>query len=222
MHCIVALYGVPLLSSQQETNCLSCRSTALQGGTTARCRSWARKTTLLSRVPKAHTKDELSELLKAAAMGRDKRTAAAAQSTGASAGGDHGGSGELDETNQQAEQLATMAKDFLAARKDKAQEKALKRQLGAHLAMCYPVSQPCAAAVTQCVLPCQSTPTHLTLPALMRLADWPLLCVVLCAAADGTWEPLLSSLAAQVDSSPPFGTRSLLSVLAFSEAGGSI
>lgn len=92
----------------------------------------AGKTTLLSRVPKAHTKDELSELLKAAAMGRDKRTAAAAQSTGASAGGDHGGSGELDETNQQAEQLATMAKDFLAARKDKAQEKALKRQLGAH------------------------------------------------------------------------------------------
>ena len=43
-----------------------------------------------------------------------------------------------------------MAKDFLAARKDKAQEKALKRQLGAHLAICYPVSQPCAAAVTQC------------------------------------------------------------------------
>ena len=120
----------------------------------------AGKTTLLSRVPKAHTTDELSELLKAAAKRADKRTATAAQSTGASAGGDYGEGGELDETNRQAEQLAAMAKDFLAARKDKAQEKTLKKQLGVHL----PVHSQCrtlaAAPQRVCRAVCAAMPDY--------------------------------------------------------------
>ncbi len=85
----------------------------------------AGQATLLSRLPTAHTTWELTELLKVAATGGSKSTAA---------GGGTEASGEPDEKDQQAEQLALMANDFLAARKDKdkAQQKKLKKQLGAN------------------------------------------------------------------------------------------
>lgn len=82
----------------------------------------AGQATLLSRLPPAHTTGELTELLKAAAMGGSKPAAPGGNDTG----------GEPHEKGQQAEQVALMAKDFLAARKDKdkAQQKKLKKQLG--------------------------------------------------------------------------------------------
>ena len=88
----------------------------------------AGQATLLSRLPPAHTTGELTELLKAAAMGGSKPAAPGGNDTG----------GEPHEKGQQAEQVALMAKDFLAARKDKAQQKKLKKQLGAN--QCYPFS----------------------------------------------------------------------------------
>ena len=87
---------------------------------------------MLSRIPKAHTTGELTELLKAAATGGPQRTAAVTQSDSLGAGSDNAGAEEVNEHDRNTEQIALMAKDFLAARKDKdkAQQKKLKKQLG--------------------------------------------------------------------------------------------
>lgn len=179
--------------------------------------------TVLSRVPKARTTGELTELLEAAAMRCSESTAPPNPDIPGVESVD--GSEVGDKAGGNSEQVAQDAKAFLIARKDKdkAQQQKLKEQLGTQFTV-YEVLVPwlCmmlylgvgvihiahARSMFHCVA-CESqlksyAQTLTTLLYLFSTTTNLASCCILAVA--GTWDPLLSSLASQLDSSSPFGT----------------